>query len=302
MNKPFFIHVPASTANIGPGFDSMGLALDLYLTLEVEPSDHWRFTASSPELQGLPNDKSHFIYQVVAEVENRFHVSIEPCTVKMTSDIPLARGLGSSAAAIVAGIELANHLAGLELSQKEKLHIATELEGHPDNVGASLFGGLVIGSYINNEVELLSFTELPIEAVAYIPKTTLLTKDSRGVLPGNLPFGAAVEASSLGNLLVASLLKGDFYIAGKMMEKDLFHQPYRKALIPHYAEFEKVAKENGAFGVALSGAGPTVLAFVEKGRGAALEKVLKDHFTVEHIRLLRIDDRGSYINRKSDSV
>jgi homoserine kinase len=298
MNKPISIRVPASTANLGPGFDSIGLALNLYLTLEVEPSNQWRFTSCSPELQDMPEDQSHFIYQVVAEVENRFHVNIEPCSVEVTSDIPLARGLGSSAAAIVAGIELANHAAGIGLSKKEKLQIATELEGHPDNVGASLYGGLVVGSYLRNEVELLSFTDLPVEAVAYIPKTTLLTKDSRRVLPETLSFGAAVEASSLGNLLIASLIKGDFSIAGKMMERDLLHQPYRKGLIPHYGEFEKVAKENGAFGVALSGAGPTVLAFAEKGSGAVLEKRLKEQFTVGQIQLLHIDNRGSYLIKK----
>jgi homoserine kinase len=303
MNRSFSIQVPASTANLGPGFDSVGLALNLYLTLEVVPSETWSFTASSPELRGLPVDQSHFIYQVVSKVENLFHVKVEPCSVAMESDIPLARGLGSSAAAIVAGIELANHLAGLELSKNEKLQIATLLEGHPDNVGASLYGGLVVGSYLNNEVELISFTKIPMEAVAFIPKTTLLTKDSRGVLPENLPFGAAVAASSLANLLVASLLKGDLPTAGKMMEKDLLHQPYRKTLLPHYEEFEKVAKENGAFGVALSGAGPTVLAFIEQGKGAALEHRLKGYFTKEHIRLLKIDDKGSVISiKKSDSV
>jgi homoserine kinase len=291
----FFIKVPASTANLGPGFDSMGLALSLYLTLEVTPSDFWEFTSSSPELQGLPTDESHFICQVAKQVSKRYECPLLPCTVKMTSDIPLARGLGSSAAAIVAGIELANQVGGLQLSKHEKLQIATELEGHPDNVGASLFGGLVVGSYLESEVQLLSFSKLHFEVIAFIPKSTLLTMESRQVLPETFPFKTAVEASSLANLLIASLLSENWQMAGRMMEKDLFHQPYRKKLIMSYEELERSAKENGAFGVALSGAGPTMVAFVEKDRGAQLKEVLQSSFIDWDIRSLSIDRKGSYV-------
>jgi homoserine kinase len=295
MHNSFSIKVPASSANLGPGFDSLGIALSLYLLLEVEPSDDWQFTSSSPELKDLPTGESHFICQVVKRVSEQFGLFLTPCRVKMESNIPLARGLGSSAAAIVAGIELANQLGNLKLSKQDKLQIATDLEGHPDNVGASLFGGLVVGSYVNNHVELLSFSALNFEVVAFIPTNTLLTKESRQVLPDVLPFNVAVEASSLGNLLVASLLSENWKLAGEMMSKDIFHQPFRKSLIPFYEDIERIAKENGAFGVALSGAGPTVLAFVEKGRGTKLISVLKGIFMEMDIKLLSIDGKGSYV-------
>jgi homoserine kinase len=296
MIKPFSIKVPASTANLGPGFDSVGLALSLYLTLDVEQSVNWEFTSPSPFLEGLPTGESHFIYRIAKQVSDRYKRTIPPCKVTMVSDIPLARGLGSSATAIVAGIELADQIGGLRLSIQEKLLIATELEGHPDNVGASLYGGLVIGSYAQNEVQLLSFKDLPFELVAFIPGNTLLTKESRQVLPEQLPFNVAVEASSFANLLIAALISGDWRMAGEMMEKDLFHQPYRKKLIPNYEQISNMAKVNGAFGVALSGAGPTLLAFVEKGRSQNLLAVAEQSFTDLQTMLLSIDRQGSIVS------
>jgi homoserine kinase len=296
MLKSFSIKVPASTANLGPGFDSVGLALSLYLTLDVEQSVKWEFTSPSPFLEGLPTDESHFIYRIAKHVSDRYKRTLPPCKVKMLSDIPLARGLGSSATAIVAGIELADQLGGLRLSIQEKLLIATELEGHPDNVGASLYGGLVIGSYAQNEVQLLSFKDLPFELVAFIPGNTLLTKESRQVLPEQLPFNVAVEASSFANLLIAALISRDWRMVGEMMEKDLFHQPYRKKLISNYEQISNMAKVNGAFGVALSGAGPTLLAFVEKGRGQNLLAVAEQSFTDLQTMLLSIDKQGSIVS------
>ncbi|WP_442595940.1 homoserine kinase [Neobacillus sp. D3-1R] len=295
MNKVFTIKVPASTANLGPGFDSIGIALGLFLTLEVSPSDRFEIISSSPELDGLPKDESHFIFQIAKLVSQKKGVALSPCSIKMESSIPLARGLGSSAAAIVAGIELANQLGKLELSLQEKLEIATEMEGHPDNVGASLYGGLVVGSYSRQDVQLVSFKDLAFEVVAFIPKSILLTKESRQVLPENLSFQKAVEASSLGNVLVASLLSKNWKVAGLMMERDLFHQPYRRGLIPEYEEFEQAAKEYGAFGIALSGAGPSILAFAEKGHGESLQQSLKECFPNHTITHLPIDLRGSYV-------
>jgi homoserine kinase len=289
----FVIKVPASSANLGPGFDSIGLAIGLYLTLEVSPSSSWEITTASPELCHFPTNQSHPIFQIANEISIRFNKSLPPCKINMNSEIPLARGLGSSAAAIVAAIELANHLCELNLSKPEKLKLATEFEGHLDNVGASIYGGLVIGSYLKSEVDLLSINELNFDLVAYIPEEILLTKESRQVLPAVLSFKEAVEASSIANVLVASLLSGNWQLAGKMMEKDLFHQPYRKSLIDFYSEFERIAKANGAFGVALSGAGPTVLAFVEKPHRSQLVSKLSEVFTDKRIRHLEIDFLGS---------
>ncbi|WHY66093.1 homoserine kinase [Neobacillus sp. SuZ13] len=296
LNDRFIIKVPASTANLGPGFDSMGLAVDLYLTLEVEKSDKWNIQSVSDELNAFPTDETNFILQIAIKTASKYGIDLQPCQIKVASDIPLARGLGSSAAAIVAGIELADSVGNIGLTQQEKLLIATEVEGHPDNVGASLFGGLFIGSYQDNEVDMLSISNISFEMVAVIPDEILLTKDSRGVLPAEFSRECAIQASSKANLLVAALLTQNWGLAGKMMGQDLFHHPYRKPLIRAYQEIEERAKELGAFGVALSGAGPTVLCFTEKGKGQFVERGLRSEFSTMSTKILTIDYIGSSVN------
>jgi homoserine kinase len=300
-NKKFTIKVPASTANLGPGFDSIGLALDLFLILEAEGSNQWEFTSNNKELGSFPKNEQHFICQVALQTAKRYGKELPPCKVKMTTDIPLARGLGSSASAIIAGIELADYTGNLSLSKKEKLFIATEMEGHPDNVGASLYGGLTVGCYHENEVELISFTDLSFEAVVVIPEEELLTTYSRGVLPPSFSRQNAVHASSIANLLVAAILSGNWELAGKMMERDRFHQPYRKPLVQGYAEIERVAKKNGAFGVALSGAGPSVICFSEKGRGKELHSSLEAALPTMEIKSVQIETNGSSVQSFADT-
>ncbi|OLS38389.1 homoserine kinase [Bacillus sp. MRMR6] len=296
-DQKFAIRIPASSANLGPGFDSMGVALDLYLDLEVETSEHWECYSRTIELQEFPTDDRNFICQIAIQTAKKYGKELAPCRIVVDSDIPLARGLGSSAAAIVAGIELANYVGDLELTQKEKLLLATEIEGHPDNVGASLYGGLVIGSYQNNEVDILSMADIPMEMVAVIPQEILLTKESRGVLPTDFSYPEAVQASSTANLLVAALLCQNWELAGKMMDRDRFHQPYRKPLIPFYQEIDDVAKDSGAFGIALSGAGPTVLCFCELGKGKELANVLEGAFPDMKVKLVNIDSTGSSVKK-----
>ncbi len=289
------IQVPGSTANLGPGFDSIGLAVNLYLRLEVERADQWEVIPCSKKLQVFPKDESNFVIQVALQTAAKFNQSLPSCRIKMTSDIPLARGLGSSAAAIVAGIELANALCHLELTNEEKFRLATSIEGHPDNVGASLFGGLVVGVQLDDSVEAVVYRDLEFALVAVVPKQELLTKESRGVLPTQLPYSESVQAGAIANVMIAALLRGDYALAGRMMAKDLYHQPYRRALVPHLQEIENLAYELGAFGVALSGAGPTVVCCYEKGQGDKLQQKLQSHNPEMIYHQLQIDQIGSQI-------
>lgn len=293
--EKFIIKIPASSANLGPGFDSIGVALDLYLQLEVEKSDKWAVFSENDELRQFPEDEHNFICQIAIQTAAKYNVRLQPCKIKVESEIPLARGLGSSASAIIAGIELADYLGELRLSKQEKLLLATEEEGHPDNVGASLYGGLIIGCYRDNDVDLLSVTNLSFEMVAVIPKESLLTKDSRGVLPTAFSYSNAIQASAAANLLVGALISENWDLAGKMMRQDLFHQPYRKPLIPFYNEIENFAKAEGAFGVALSGAGPTLLCFCETGKGKSLAISLQAAFKEMSVKQLNIDYTGSTV-------
>ncbi len=290
------IKVPGSSANLGPGFDSIGLALNLYLTLEVERADKWEVIPLSEELADFPKDEQNLLVQIALETAEKYGKQLPGCSIRMSSDIPLARGLGSSAAVIVAGIELADVLCNLNLTRQEKLVLATAIEGHPDNVGASLYGGLVIGCQLNGEVYAETYRNLELEAVVIIPKTELLTKDARDVLPETIIYKKAVQAGAIGNVLIAALLKRDYSLAGKMMKADLYHQPYRKGLVPHLAIIEKEAPKFGAFGVALSGAGPTVLCLTELGKGRAVVAGLSTILPEMEYRCLKIDQVGSTIS------
>lgn len=292
----FVIKVPGSSANLGPGFDSIGIAVNLYLTITAEKSDVWEVVPQSKELEVFPTDETNFICMMAIQTASLYDKKMPPCRLKVASDIPLARGLGSSASAIVAGIELADCICQLNLSKNEKLAIASKMEGHPDNVGASIFGGLFIGYQNDDEIDMSVISDVSFDLVVVVPKEVLLTKASRNVLPDQLPFAEAVKAGAVANLLVASLLTRDFQLAGKMMKSDRYHQPYRRKLVPHFEKIEEIALNQGAFGAALSGAGPSILCFAETGYGGKLAGVLKENFPEMEVLELKIDRVGSVVH------
>lgn len=287
------IKVPATSANNGPGFDSTGLAVNRYLTLEVEESDGWEFIHNSPYLPSNPTYEDHFIYQVAKSIAKQYDKELSPCKVTVSSEIPLARGLGSSASAVIAGIELANQLCHLSLTPEKKLCLATDVEGHPDNVAPALFGGLMISvQFENKEVDFIQIPNLDLDLVVYIPDVELKTEAARSVLPEAFKRSEATAASGISNLMIAALLQKDYELAGKMMEKDLFHEPYRAVLIPNYARIKQEAKNLGAYGTVISGAGPTMISFVPKGKGEDVAKELKVMLSSYEVECLLIDDTG----------
>lgn len=289
----FTIKVPASSANMGPGFDSVGLAMNRYLTLQVVEQDEWEFVHQSNYLPNVSHYRKHFIYHIVRKVANLYKKELPPCKVIVNSDIPLARGLGSSASAVVAGIELANQLCNLSLSQEEKLLHATKLEGHPDNVAPALLGGVVISAMSKKfEIDYTRLPNLEVDLVLYIPNIKLRTEDARKVLPSGYGRGKATEASGISNLMIASLITGDYELAGKMMEKDLFHEPYRAKLIPNYNKIKKQAKKLGAYGTVISGAGPTMISFTPLGKGEEIARQMTPILKNYEVSALQIDERG----------
>lgn len=290
------VKVPASSANLGPGFDSVGVALSLYLVLQAKRSDSWEISPLSSALKDFPRDEQNYISQIAINTARMYKQEMPTLKVSIKSDIPLARGLGSSAAAIVAGIELADVFCGLQLSRQEKLRIATKMEGHPDNAGACLFGGFVVGSDVGDEVNLTRLVCIDFDPVLVVPHQELLTEASRDVLPEVVDFKRAVQASAISNQLLAALMTQQWELAGKMMAADLFHQPYRKDLVPFYEEVQEKAAEYGAFGVALSGAGPSLLCLAEPGKGAALAKALQNDLSRFEIHRLKIDKDGCQVS------
>ncbi|MGV3011327.1 homoserine kinase [Streptococcus thoraltensis] len=279
------ISVPATSANLGPGFDSVGLAVSCYLSIEVlEESSQW---VIEHDLAGVPSDENNLLIKTVLEVAPDLH----PHRIKMISDIPLARGLGSSSSVIVAGIELANQLGQLNLSDDDKLSIATKIEGHPDNVAPAIFGNLVVASYINQELNKIVADFPETALVAYVPAYELKTSDSRQALPQELSFKEAVLASSVANMAVAGLLTGDLEMAGRAMSQDRFHEPYRQKLVPEFAEIRELGQNFGAYATYLSGAGPTVMTLLPKDKKEAFILALEKQLPAK-VLALEVDRKG----------
>ncbi|WP_166238808.1 homoserine kinase [Paenibacillus turpanensis] len=259
--------VPASTANLGPGFDALGMALELYAWVEMEAAETTRITLVGDQLEGIPTDKSNLIYKVAQQVFARAGVSVPELDISIRSDIPLTRGLGSSAAAIVGGMAAANALIGSPLSDDDLFQMAAALEKHPDNVGAAVFGGIVVAAVNGERAELIRI-EPPeaLGALVIVPQFELATEKAREVLPRTLSLPDAVFNVGHASLLVAALASGRLdRVAGAM--KDRIHEPFRASLVPGLTEVLEGAVANGAIGSALSGAGPTVLTLIDHSKG-----------------------------------
>lgn len=294
--KPFSIRVPASSANIGPGFDSMGLALNLYLTLDVSPADKWEIEQHSVNLPELATYENHYILQIACDIAARWNKQLPACEMTVRSDIPLARGLGSSASAIIAGIELADHLCGLSLTREQKLELGTEIEGHPDNIAPALIGGFVVSAATDHKIDWIQLPMPDADVIVYIPEEGLTTESARNVLPEAYPRERATTASAISNVLIAALASGYSPLAGSMMERDMFHEPYRAELIPHYDEIRSEAKQYGAYGTVISGAGPTMLSLAPKGNGHTIVNHFKDVMPGYKVALLHADPDGAIVD------
>ena len=281
------IIVPATSGNVGPGFDSVGIAVTRYLTIEVlESADAWFIEHDLGA--GIPTDEKNLLLSTALSIST----DMQPHRIKMTSQVPLARGLGSSSSVIVAGIELANQLANLQLSDAEKLRIATEIEGHPDNVAPAIFGNMVIASYIGEDVQYVTADFPSCDLVAFVPSYQLKTSDSRNVLPKEWSYKEAVAASSVANVAIAALLKGDLLTAGRSIESDHFHERYRQSLVKEFPQVKEVAHAHGAYATYLSGAGPTIMNLLAPEHTAAFVAALEKLGLDGQIFQLKIDTFG----------
>ncbi|KUP06310.1 hypothetical protein Q75_09225 [Bacillus coahuilensis p1.1.43] len=286
------IQVPGSTANLGPGFDSIGLAIDKYLTLQVQDSSVWMVEPKSSSLVGFPQDENHFIVSIAIETAKRFNVELTPKRIEIETSIPLGKGFGSSASAIVAGVELADYACDLKLTKQEKLVLASFYEGHPDNVGASIYGGLVVSCQLEDDVYVVSCPSPNCTLVMVSPKTPLDTAQSRSALPRSITYSQATKGSAISNVLVAALLQEEWGKVGEMMKEERFHHPYRKQFVPYFEEVEDIALCHGAFGVALSGAGPSMACFVEWDKAEMLEVALRSTCNNLDVETVKIDGSG----------
>ncbi|MDV6379414.1 homoserine kinase [Sporosarcina sp. GW1-11] len=273
----FSVTVPATTANLGPGFDHLGLALSLTMTIEVTTAPKWEVKYKDKEYAEIPTDETNLIIQTIKKVVAMYEQVVAPQKLVVSSDIPLGKGLGSSATAIAAGIEIAGELANLQLSSQDKLRIGSELEGHADNITAALLGGLTVSYFTEDEMEVLTFPAPPIGVVILVPPVALKTEASRGLLPEQLAHKEAIKGSAAGSVMTAAIAQADWVTAGRMMERDVFHEPYRKVGFPNFDDIRLACHEIGAYGMTISGAGPSLFIAVppdtEKQVAASLNQL-----------------------------
>jgi homoserine kinase len=266
----FTVRTPASSANLGPGFDALGLALGIWSEVTVDPAgEPGRITLEGSEaylLAGRENLALSAMQRLAAETGR----TLPPFSLVVRTDIPVARGLGSSAAALVAGLVAADHLLGTALPASALFSLAWQMEGHGDNVGAALYGGAVLAvPEVADPIQLLTHGGLDLSAVVFIPQVTALTRAARAALPPTVPHAdAAFNVAAVGGL-VLGLHTGNARLISAAM-RDRLHEPYRARLFPHLDVMTAAARAAGALGACLSGAGPSVLALTEPDRAAAV--------------------------------
>ncbi|MBL8057973.1 MAG: homoserine kinase [Anaerolineales bacterium] len=259
--KKATVTVPASTANLGPGFDCLALALSLRNTVELyETSRGLEIDVEGEGEDRVALDATNLIArsaEVVFEKAGRRPAGLR---VHAVNGIPVGSGLGSSSAAIVGGLAAANALVDARLTRDDLLRLATEIEGHPDNVSAALFGGLTLASHSGDELLVKALPVPPLKVVIVLPDLRLSTAEARAALPAQVPLKDAVFNIGRALFTVQAFTQLDFELLRFAMA-DRLHQPYRKALIPGFDEAVVAARKAGAAAVALSGAGPALAAF-----------------------------------------
>lgn len=257
---PFDVFVPATSANLGPGLDALGMALSFGNRFGCRDAAQRSYRLMGAE-RPLPDEQN--LFWIAAERAAReIGRSLPPLEVVVQAEIPLARGLGSSASAVVGGLLAANHVLGGALAPERLLELASELEGHPDNVAPALLGGVTIA--VGDAARMLAERlELPVEPglVVAVPEFELSTSSARSVLPLVVPRSDAVYNVGRAALLVLALTTGRHHLLKEALV-DRLHEPYRLQLVPGMGEVAAAARQAGAWGVTLSGAGPSLLAWV----------------------------------------
>lgn len=259
--KKVSVSIPASTANLGPGFDCLGLALGLRNTVELyETRQGLEIDVEGEGAERVATDTTNLTYRAAEAVFAKVSRRPEGLRLHAVNGIPVGSGMGSSSAAIVGGLAAANALVDGRLTREELLRLATEIEGHPDNVGAAIFGGLTLTSAAEGELLVKALPVPPMKVAVALPDYRLSTAQARAALPADVPLKDAVFNIGRALFTVQALTNGDFDMLRWAMN-DRLHQPYRKKLIPGFDAVMTEARKAGAAAVALSGAGPSLVAF-----------------------------------------
>jgi homoserine kinase len=259
------VRVPASSANLGPGFDALGVALGIYLECRFRPANELSIQVTGRDADGIPTGPENLIWQTALAVAEKARLPISPIELQIANEIPLGKGLGSSAAALTAGVVIADRLLGLGWKPLRILDEAARLEGHPDNVAACVLGSIVASAIDEGGVARAVRVGLPprFGIAIVVPDFVLSTTKAREVLPTCYSREDAIFNVQRAALLVAALATGSTTAFPTALE-DRFHQPYRVDLVPGLGDILKL-RAPGLLGCALSGAGPSIVVFFERG-------------------------------------
>jgi homoserine kinase len=267
------IRVPASSANIGPGFDALGLALGIHLECRFRAAAKLHIEAAGRDCELIPPGENNLIWQTALAVAQKMRMNLPFIDLRIHNEIPIGKGLGSSAAALTAGVVIADVLLGLKWKPLRILDEAARLEGHPDNVAACTLGSIVASAIDSGGVARAVRLDLPasIGVGVVVPDFVLLTSEARAVLPSCYSREDAIFNVQRAALLIAAFATGTTSAFPAALE-DRFHQPYRAPLVPGLEEILQL-RAPGLLGCALSGAGPSILVFYERGHEAVCDLV-----------------------------
>lgn len=291
----YTLRVPASSANLGPGFDALGVALGVYLTCRFRRSGTLAISAEGRDAAGIPTSSDNLIWQAAATVARSLRLEMPPIELHIHNEIPLGKGMGSSAAALTAGVVIADQLLDLHWKPLRILDEASRLEGHPDNVAPCALGSIVASAIDSGGVTRAVRLDLPktFGLAIVVPDFDLSTVKARAVLPSGYSREDAVFNVQRAALLVAALATGATSAFPAALE-DRFHQPYREALVPGLHEILKL-RAPGLLGCALSGAGPSILVFFERGHDGVCDlvrQIFRLHGHESETLLAHIAERG----------
>ena len=291
----FTVRVPASSANLGPGFDALGLALAVYLTCRFRRSDALAIRAAGRDAVSIPTGPDNLIWQTAVTVARDHRLEMPPIELEIHNDIPVGKGLGSSAAALTAGVVIADQLLDLRWKASRVLDEAARLEGHPDNVSACTLGSIVASAVDSGGVTRAVRIEMPRRygIGVVVPDFDLPTVKARAVLPATYSRADAVFNVQRASLLIAALMAGATWAFPAALE-DRFHQPYRAPLVPGLEEILKL-RAPGLLGSVLSGAGPSILVFYERGYESVCDlvrQIFRLHGHESEVLLTEIPDQG----------
>ena len=293
------VRVPASSANMGAGFDSLGVALNLYSNLEIEETEGGLQIISSTMGGTVHNDKKNLVYRAMERVFDEVNYVPKGIWIKQESKIPMTRGLGSSSSCIIGGMLAANVMSGRRLSYPEILNLAADMEGHPDNVGPALYGGLCISASIDGRTVVKS-TKLcyDLKFAVMIPDFYVATKKSREALPQTVRLKDAADNISSALMFYNSVISGDFENL-RYGVNDKIHQPYRKRYIEGYDEIFDKTYELGSCATYLSGSGPTIISILNgesNGFKSKMEQFFSEKSHKWRCLILECDNGGSVVS------